>query len=627
MTARVRDRAIAAGLAAAVLAVFGQAALFDFLRLYDDQVYVTDNLHVQAGLTASGVAWAFTTGHGANWHPLTWLSHMLDCQLWGLWAGGHHLTGVLLHAANAALLYLLLARATGSAARSAFVAAVFALHPLRAESVCWVSERKDVLSTLFWVLATMAWLSYQRRPSPRRYLAAALLFALGLMAKPMLVTWPFTLLLLDLWPLGRMRPGRLGTLVREKLPLFALTVASSVITLAAQSAGGAVTRSWPVGTRAANALVATAAYLGQTLWPRGLAVFYPHPVEALPAWKSAAAAALLVVLTVLAVRAARRERAVLVGWLWFLGTLVPVIGLVQVGLQSMADRYTYVPGWGLAVAVAWGLPALAGDRARAALVAAGTAAVLALATAAGLQASHWKDSETLFRHALAVTEGNYIAHHAVANALHTADRYEEAARHYEACIAINERYEKAHYNYGNLLALQGRWEEATRHFRRALELEEGYFDARVGLGRALLQVGDRNGGEEAERLLERAEGERPGSAEAAYWHGVALARLGRHEDATARYRRATELAPPHAEALNNWGNSLALLRRWQDAEDRYRAACAADPRHVDARVNLGKVLVQQGRVGEAVVEFDAALAIDPAHPEALSLRAQFGGPR
>ena len=406
--------AICVFLLAAVAAVFGQTLRYDFIKDYDDNHYVTENRHVTEGLGGAGIAWAFTTFHATNWHPLTWLSHMLDCQFYELWPGGHHLSSVLLHAATAVLLFLLLRRMTGALWPSALAAAVFAVHPLRVESVAWIAERKDVLSGLFFVLTLWAYVAYAGRPwSWFRYSLVVLLYALGLMAKPMLVTLPFLLLLLDYWPLGRFAPAakgaagagpaatarRLGWLLLEKVPLLALAAASCVVTLLAQARGHDGMDLLPMSDRAANAVVSMAAYLGNFFYPAGLTILYRHP-GSWPRWEVAAAAAVLAIITAAAILCWRKCPYLIVGWLWYLGMLVPVLGLVQVGSQAMADRYTYLPMIGVTIALAW-LLASAAENWRWGGPVFGAAAALAVAVLMGCawqQTSYWRNSETLWDH-------------------------------------------------------------------------------------------------------------------------------------------------------------------------------------------------------------------------------------
>jgi protein O-mannosyl-transferase len=424
--------ALGAALALLTLAAWLPALGNGFVNL-DDPYYVTAQPHVLPGITRAGLAWAATAKVASNWHPLTMLSHMLDCQLFGLDPAGHHATSLLLHLANVLLLFEVLRRMTGAAGRSAAVAALFAVHPTHVESVAWVAERKDVLSALFWILAMGAWARYARRPSSGRYLLVALLMILGLMAKPMVVTLPFALLLLDVWPLGRLHLGW-KRLAIEKLPLLALSAASSLITLRYQQTSLAPLDVVPWSLRAANALVSYVAYLGKLFLPRDLAVFYPIPL-AIPGWRAAGAALLLVALTALAVWRARREPWLLTGWLWFLGTLVPVIGLVQVGRQAMADRYTYIPSIGLFLAVVWSVAELARAR-RAVLATAAVVVILALAAITRVQVGYWSDSATLFRHALAATgDGNYLAHIGLGKALMGEKDWDGAAEQFRAVLA------------------------------------------------------------------------------------------------------------------------------------------------------------------------------------------------
>lgn len=423
---------LSAALALLTLAAWLPALRNGFVNL-DDGLYVTGNPQVQKGITRAGVAWALTANVANNWHPLTLLSHMLDCQLFGLDPAGHHAMSLLLHLADVLLLFAVLARMTGALWRSAAVAALFAVHPLHVESVAWAAERKDVLSALFWILAMGAWTSYARRPSLGRYLLVVLLMALGLAAKPMVVTLPFALLLLDVWPLERLGLGW-KRLMAEKLPLLALSVAASLATLRYQRTSLAPLELVPWSLRLANAAVSYAAYLGKLLLPRNLAVFYPIPL-AIPAWQAAGSAALLAALTALAVWKVRQAPWLLVGWLWFLGTLVPVIGLVQVGRQAMADRYTYLPSIGLFLAIVWGISELLRER-RAVLAAASAVAIALLAAGTWMQVGYWKDSLVLYRHALAVTRDNYVAHVGLAKALAAEKDWAGAAEQYRAALAL-----------------------------------------------------------------------------------------------------------------------------------------------------------------------------------------------
>jgi protein O-mannosyl-transferase len=564
----VSGRALAALLLVGVtLAAFAPVLSAGFV-IYDDERYVLRNPHVQEGFGGDALLWAFTAGYASNWHPLTWLSHMLDWRLFGASPAGHHLTSLLLHAANAVALFLLLDRMTGAPWRAAFAAALFALHPLHVESVAWVAERKDVLSTLLWLLTTWSYVAWTRKKGTARYLLVVALLAFGLAAKPMLVTLPLTLLILDFWPLRRWEGGTAPTLrlVAEKVPLLALSAASAAVTWAVQAASPAVgsLHEFPLGTRISNALVAYAGYLGKTVWPAGLAVFYPHPGPFLPLWKPAGAALLLVAITAAVVALRRRHPCLLSGWLWYLVTLLPVIGLVQVGEQAMADRYTYVPLIGLFVAAAWGIPDAArgllaasrwarwesAERDRVlhwALPAAAVALLLALAVVTRSQAATWKDSVTLFEHALAVTEENYLAHLDLGTALSREGRGAEALAHYAEAVRIKPDNAIARYDLGAALAARGRDAEAMEHYVKALALSPGYAAAHNNLGILLAKQGKID---EAARHYAEAARIRPDFAEAHFNLAVALHALGREAEARAELAAATRLGlEPPAEFL------------------------------------------------------------------------------
>lgn len=502
---------ICCGLIVLTLLVFRPVVGHDFV-FFDDDVYVTHNPHIQQGLSPSGVRWAFTTFHAANWHPLTWLSHMLDVQCYGSNPAGHHSTSLILHAFNAALLFLVLVRMTGRTGASAFVAAVFAVHPLRVESVAWVSERKDLLSGAFWVLTLGAYARYAEKRSLARYVMVLVSLALGLMAKPMLVTLPFVLLLLDYWPLARWESLRATKgLLLEKVPLFALSAVSAAVTWKAQHAGGAIqsVEQFPFAIRMGNAAVSYVLYLKQLIWPTGLAFFYPHPGA------RAISQVLGATLCVLAVSAivlllARRRRYLPVGWFWYLGTLVPVIGLLQVGGQAMADRYTYLTQIGLLIMLVWAA-ADALDRLdpRARRICGSILAavvLLPLAVAARTQLASWQNSYTLFTRALAVTDRNATAHNNLGALLAREGSVAEAERHFRAALEIQPRYPHANKNLANMLLEQGRNEEAATYYRAMLDLCPDDVESLNNL--AWLLVKKPNGSDadraEAVRLAERA---------------------------------------------------------------------------------------------------------------------------
>ncbi len=501
----------------------------DFVR-FDDPLYVTRNPQVQAGLTGEGLVWALTANVASNWHPLTLVSHMLDCQLYGMNPRGHHLTSLLLHVLNTVLLFEVLRRMTGSTWRSAAVAALFGLHPTHVESVAWVAERKDVLSGFFWILTMGAWHRYTQEPSRKRYLLVMICLALGLMSKPMVVTLPAVLVLLDLWPLNR------GIRIKDKLPLFALSIASAVATVVAQSYSLASTEAFPVSHRFFNAVLSYVRYLWMTIAPHGLAVFYPMPLT-FSAWQVALAAVLLVILTALAFVAVRRAPYVTVGWLWYLGTLVPVIGLIQVGGQAMADRYTYLPSIGLFLIVAWALPE------RKISMVAVAAAVLALAVGTRLQLRHWINSETLFRHTAAVTERNYLAH----------------------------------LNLAQILAEQNRQAESLDQFRQALAIRPGMWQTHASLGNSLRRWGRPT---EALPSMRRAIALRPNDGKLHHSYAMALDDLGRTDEAIAELRKAVELSPGLDDA---WFGLVTLLRQKGDSAGA-RQSFQAAPESVKVRL-------------------------------------------
>ena len=554
-------------LVAITASVYWQVLNHNFVY-YDDNVYVTENYHVQSGLTLEGVIWSFTTNHASNWHPLTWLSHMLDCGLYGLKPRGHHLTNLLFHIVNSLLLLVVLRRMTGALWRSAFVAAMFALHPLHVESVAWVAERKDVLSTFFWMTTMWAYVRYVRSPGFRGYLLVLILFALGLAAKPMLVTLPFVLLLMDYWPLQRFQfgsgelqpqksinPGHpispLLHLVREKAPFFVLAALSSAVTIVAQQSGGALT---PVdklafGARITNALVSYASYIGKMLWPFHLAVVYPHPGKVV-IWQAAGAAFILVCISILVIRAARRHPYFAVGWLWYLGTLVPVIGVVQVGKQAMADRYTYVPLIGLFMIIAWGAADLTARwrSYRLGLATSAGVLVIALATCTWFQVGYWQNGAVLFEHALHVTSKNYLAHNNLGVALARQGRFDEAVAHLAKALEIRPKYAWAHNNLGAVLARQANLNEAIAHFSEALRIDPKLAEADISLGIALASQGHLH---EALSHFLKALGKRPDSVEVHNNLGVTLARLDRFHEAAAHFSKVLEIMPDNAEVRHN----------------------------------------------------------------------------
>ena len=477
-------------------AIFGQTIRYDFVN-YDDPSYVYQNTRITSGVNLANLAWAFTHIHSENWHPLTTITHMLDCQSYGLSAGWHHFTNVLLHAIAVVLLFVALQQMTGALWRSAFVSAVFAVHPLHVESVAWIAERKDVLSAFFFMLTLLAYLHYTRAPSVGRYLTVALVVALGLMSKPMLVTLPFVLLLLDYWPLGRIEAHRSNTgrqvlhLVVEKIPLIVLSAVSSIVTILAQRGAIGWTEQLPVSERISNAFVAYVVYIRQMFWPERLAVFYPHPENRLPVWQISLAVIVLVGITAAAFVFRKKAPYLVTGWLWYLGMLVPVIGLVQVGWQGHADRYTYLPQIGLYIAVTWATTDLTRSWhfQRKALGAVAVLIVGALSCRAWLQTSYWRNSETLFTRALAVTSNNDVALNNLGIIFLDKGQLDEAISNLQAAIDLRPENAPAHDNLAKALLKKGQVTEAMVHYRKFLELEPANVEARNTLGTALIQQG------------------------------------------------------------------------------------------------------------------------------------------
>lgn len=576
-------------LAAAVLAVFAQVGGYDFIN-YDDNLYVTDNHRIRQGLTPGTVLWAFRSTEASNWHPVTWLSHALDVELFGLNPGPHHLVNVLYHTANTVLLLAVLFSLTGALWRSAVVAALFALHPLHVESVAWIAERKDVLSTFFWLLTTWCYLRYVRHADRWSYGLALICFALGLMAKPMLVTLPFVLLLLDWWPLGRFAP-RLVLL--EKVPFLLLAGVSSIVTLSAQKGAMAVTFYAPSMARFSNALVSYMKYIALALWPRNLAVFYPLPHYVSPSLVLSLGSFLFLAgISFFALRGARKRGYFLVGWFWYLGTLVPVIGFIQVGNQALADRYTYVPLIGLFLLVVWGVHELAARAAAGPRAAGALAGVLlpVLALLSWHQAGYWRDSLALFSRTAAVTDNNWVAHHNVGAYYLNRDEVDKAIPAFEESLRILPTYAEAHYNLANALVKKGQVDRAITHYRRALNSRSLHVMANTNLGLALSSIGKH---EEGQVYLARALDLDPDSFETNYNLGLVLASQGRLAEAEGYYRTALRINPDIGEVHNNLGIVLAQLGRMEEAVTHFNRSLQLNPDDMVARKNLRKALSLQ----------------------------------
>jgi tetratricopeptide (TPR) repeat protein len=656
--ARVNNIWIYVGLAVAILAVYAQVATHEFIN-YDDPAYVMDNPHVRDGFTREGVVWAFTSAHDSNWIPLTWLSHMLDCQLFGLQSGLHHVTSVVLHAISTLLLFALLRKITGARWPSAFVAFVFGVHPLHVESVAWIAERKDVLSALFWMLTLWAYVRYVEQRSVQRYVVVALLFCCALMAKPMAVTLPVTLLLPDLWPLRRFSRGAM----LEKVPLGALSVAAMAIAFVAQKQGGAVAElnAVPLFDRIENALLSYAIYIWKLMVPINLAVFYPY--FAIPAWQWILAGLAIVGGTFLVIREIPVRPYLAMGWFWYVVTLLPVIGLVQIGGQARADRYTYIPMIGISIMLAWGCAELY-DRAKPAIRVVSIAACVAWLALAWVNVEYWQNSMTLFQHAIEVTDANYVAYTNLGSALRHAGRVTEAITDFEIAARIRPDDADVQDNFGEALVASGRLAEAMPHlqeaarlrpespkahvdlaaalmrggrvedaaaeYRAALRLEPGRIDAQYGLGGVLARQGRMQEAipylQAALPYLSEQVRIKPDDPDPHYNLGLVYAILERSADAIAEFSATVRLEPDNPESHYNLGVAFASSNRFEDAFGELSTAVRLRPEYVEARVQLANVLFRVGRPAEASSHLKEALRIDPKFPEARAMADKLGWP-
>ena len=615
-------------LVAATLFVFAQVRHHDFVD-YDDDLYVVENPVVQTGLNLKSVVWAFKTTSIANWHPLTWLSHLLDVQLYGLNAGRHHLTSLFIHIANTLLLFLTLRQMTGALWRSAFVAALFALHPLHVESVVQVACRKDVLSTFFWMLAIYTYAGYVHQPGRFRYYLVILFFALGLMAKPMVVTLPFVLLLLDYWPLGRFQVIETDRAVRknhrfkknlyllwEKIPLFILAAASCLITFYVQDKGGAVAslEKYSLGVRFANALVSYTGYITKTIWPANLAFFYPHP-GMWPLWEVAGAFCLLLLISILAIRNAKDKPFLIVGWLWYIGTLIPVIGLVQVGAQAMADRYTYVPLIGLFIMISWGADDVFIKRRFRKIVGALSAIsiIFVLMAVSWIQTGFWQNSLKLFTHAIEVTSNNTAAHNNLGMVLQEMGRPQEAIPHYQRALQIDPQYAFAHNNWGNALSAMEKHAEAAEHYAAAIKINPQYAKAHYNLANFFMEDG-----KISEAINHYSESLRidPSYVAAHNNLGTALARQGRTAEAIAHFQEALRITPDSLAAQTNLKKMLAAQEERDKAVLKIQEALVKNPMNADAHYRLGGLYKSKGDLNAAAAHYQEALAVNPKFFEA-----------
>ena len=597
---------VCVALVLACIAVYGRTLFHDFLN-YDDPLYVTENRAVQAGLSWDNVVWAFTTDRAMYMHPLTWISHMVDCDLYGLHPWGHHLTNLIFHAIDSVLLFLVFARMTRRLWPSALVAALFAVHPLHVESVAWISERKDVLSMLFWTASLGAYAWYRQGPGWARYLAVAFLFFLALMSKPMVVTLPFVLLLLDYWPLDQVDcTAPLGVMVRktvrlaaEKIPLFLITALFCVITFMMQlrssnlAYGGKV----PIVARCANAVVVYVIYLAKTVWPLGLAAYYPHPITR-PLGQVAGAALILLLITLFCLRRARRNPYLIIGWFWYLGTLVPVIELVQAGTFSHADRYTYIPLIGVFIMVAWGAADLvAAWRVPRPVVAVAAGAVLgALTICAGVQAGYWKNGETLFHHAIDAGHESGAAYNNLGVLAIKRGAYDEARTYLTKALDLKGDHVDALGNLGKIALEQGRYADAKTDLMKALELKPDQANVLNNLG---VLATDQLRYDEARAYLKKALEIQSDHIDALNNMGRLLLEEGRYDEARDYLKKVLDLKPDHASALNNMGWCLMSQGQYADSEPYFRKSLESDPQFINPMNNLGIVLAMLGRPDEA----------------------------
>lgn len=582
----------------------------------DDPSYVTRNPHVADGIIWQNLLWAVTGVHSANWHPLTWLSHMLDVQMFGLNPGGHHITSLVFHAANTVLLFLLLRRLTGRDWAAWFAAGLFAVHPLHVESVAWIAERKDVLSTFFFLVLLHAYAGYIASPGRLRYAAVCVVLALGLAAKPMLVSASLVLLLLDYWPLRR---GLNRKTVTEKLPLFALSAASCVITFIAQRQGGAIGdfEQFPFGVRLANAITAYSQYMLKTFWPADLCVLYPHPGTSLPELQVFSSLVFLIAATAAAIKLGRRYPYVLVGWLWYLITLVPVVGLVQVGKQAIADRYTYIPHIGVFIALAWAggdvLSKLPQRSRRITAAGLGSAVLLALTAVTCVQTGYWKSGVVLFEHAVRVVPDHYVTHYCLADAYLEEDRPRDAIKAFRRALRLKYDLPEAHCVMGYALAKIGKYEEGLASLRIAIRLEPNMAAAYNNIGGILLDQGRTD---EAMKYIRKALKIKPDYAQAYYNLANAYERQGRPDLAESNYRRAVKTDPRFAPALTAVG--AALLRKGDaaGAERFLREAVRLSPNLPEARLSFGALLIAKGNYVEAYRHLEKAVKLSPKSGEA-----------
>lgn len=625
----------------ATAGVYWQVMNFDFVD-FDDHKYVPENSMVQQGLTRQSIRWAFTSTHASNWFPLTWLSLMLDRHLFGPGAGAFHRTNLLLHIINTLLLFFVLNSCTKARWPSFFVASAFALHPIHVESVAWITERKDVLSTLFWMLTLLAYVHYYRRTKIVWYGLALVAMGMGLMAKPMLVTLPCVLLLLDYWPLGRIKFAFAGGenhaepcccahiserksltfLMLEKIPFFVLSAASSVVTLIVQEKTRAPIMLLSLKARIANALVSYVSYIEKMFWPRNLAAFYPHPGSTLPMRQIIIAIIILVGISSVVVLFGARKRYLVTGWLWYLGTLLPVIGLVQVGVQAMADRYTYIPLMGLFIIIAWSVYDVVVHRKHCGIILAGMTLVVCvpLMICTFRQVGYWRNSASLFERAIKVTSKNYVAHTGLGVAFAQAGNIEKAIHHFNATLQIKPDHIDALFNLGKSLAQQGKVSEAVEHYTKVLSLDPEHADAHNSLALLLAQQGKLD---QAVALYRRGLESNPGDVPLHSNLGVALIQQGKFDEAVREFQLVLQFRPDSG-THKNLAVALVYKGEFDEAIKHYTKAIQLEPTDAHTYYLLGNALLAQGKTTAAIAEYRTALKLDPQHERARTALDEAG---
>ena len=617
-------------IAVLTLAIYWQVLDYGFIN-FDDPTYVIENNHIRDGLTIEGIKWAFTSFYASNWHPLTWLSHMLDIEFHGMNPGKHHLSNITIHTLNAVLLFILLERMTGMLWRSAMVAALFALHPLHVESVAWISERKDVLSTFFGILTLSAYVWYTRMPGLKRYSLMAVLFICSVMSKPMMVTLPFLMLVLDFWPLKRIdvmkresgyKPvmrtlHNLLLLLREKIILFAVALISGIVTVCAQHSGGAVQSVvlLNLGDRMMNAAVSYCTYIWKMVWPTDLAVYYPYPSAFV--FPYVVLCVVLIVVVTIAIIAFMDKRPYFAsGWFWYMVTLLPVIGIIQVGGQSMADRYTYVPSIGIFIMAVWGVSDLLIPFRNRKVILTGISALVIGASSilTFIQAGYWRDSIILFGHALDVTNGNDLAHFNLGHALEENGNAHEAEKHYRDAVVLKAHNAAYHTALGSLLADTGRTDEAVEHLTQALQIEPALIEARVNLGNIMLLRGETEGSIQEYSKALTAD---PMNAETLNNLGVAYVRKGHLRNAIKCFQQAIHIRPDYKDALENFVRAGRARKSMENEAVELLRLIEIQPRNQTLYIRLGNLFLQHGELDKAQKEYKKALSIDTGNLVAM----------